>query len=553
METPPSANSDGTPVDRRRFLREGAAAVAALTVPALASCGGSAPRPERSAASRAAGSPLAESLTIEAVPAGAPDAGAWRALAKSLSGTLVLPSNHHYRTARELYDPRFDVSRPAGIAYCASPVDVQRTVDFARTHGIRPIPRCGGHSYGGYSTGSGLVVDVTRMSKVKVTPARKGAPATAAVGAGTRLVDLYDAVSRAGVLVPGGSCPTVGILGLALGGGIGVLARKYGLTSDAIRGLKMVTADGRLLNCDGSSQPDLYWASRGGGGGNFGVVTSFTFTAHPIPELCLFTVDWPWAAAHEALGGWIAWLREMPDELWSNFKLLSAGSSGLVAQSAGVFVGARSTLSSLVNRLVATVGSHPSSTFVGDPETYLHVMLVEAGCDGKSVAACHLPSQNPAGTLQRSAYAAKSAYVAKPLPGAGLAAAAASVEELRMEHPGLGGGLAFDAYGGVINRVPADATAFVHRKTICAIQATVTWGGVPSGPAFAAGEGWLRSAAKALAPYTTGAAYQNYIDPYLADWQRAYYGSNLKRLTSVKRTYDPDNVFHFPQSIPLHA
>jgi hypothetical protein len=155
--------------------------------------------------------------------------------------------------------------------------------------------------------------------------------------------------------------------------------------------------------------------------------------------------------------------------------------------------------------------------------------------------------------LERSAYAAKSEYVSKPLPSAGLAAAAHAVEELHAGHPGLGGGLAFDAYGGAINRVPAHATAFVHRDTICAIQATVTWGSVPSAHAFAAGRGWLEGTAKALAPFTTGAAYQNYIDPALADWQHAYYGSNLKRLSSVKRSYDPDNVFHFPQSIPLHA
>ena len=539
-------------VDRRRFLRDGAAAAAVLTIPALAGCGEASTRVTLDAAHGAEAVHGAEAAhaTMATTP---PSAAAWRSLAKSLTGRLVLPPDHGYAAAKQLFDPRFDVARPAALAYCASPVDVQRTVDFARTHAIRPIPRCGGHSYGGYSTGSGLVIDVTRMNKVSVTAARKGAPATAEVGAGTRLVDLYNGVSSAGVLVPGGSCPTVGISGLALGGGIGVLARKYGLTCDATREVKLVTADGRLLTCDGDSHSDLYWASRGGGGGNFGVATSFTFTAHPIPELTLFTVDWPWAAAHEALGGWIEWLRKAPDELWSNFQLLSAGSSGLVARSSGVLVGGTSTLTSLVNRLASTVGSPPSSTFVGGPDPYLHVMLVEAGCDGKSVAECHLPSQNPAGTLQRSAYAAKSAYVSKPLPGAGLAAAAQAVQELRTEHPGLGGGLAFDAYGGVINRVAADATSFVHRDTICAIQATVTWGAVPSGAAFVAGRSWLEDAAKALAPYTTGGAYQNYIDPDLADWQSAYYGPNLNRLSLVKRTHDPDNVFHFPQSIPLHV
>ncbi|MDQ6778239.1 MAG: FAD-binding oxidoreductase [Actinomycetota bacterium] len=539
----------GRPVDRRRFLRDGAAVVAALTVPALTGCGGSSTPHLRRTVTRASTSDgLTQAVNIERVPISPPTLADWRALAKSLSGRLVLPSDHGYATARELFDPRFDRARPVAIAYCASARDVQMTVDFARTHGVRPIPRGGGHSYGGYSTGSGLVIDVTRMSSVKVTGT------TAVVGAGTRLVDLYDGLSRANVLVPGGSCPTVGISGLALGGGIGVLARKYGMTCDAIRAVKIVTADGRLLTCDAGGHADLYWASRGGGGGNFGIATSFTFTAHPIPpQLTLFTVDWPWAAAGEALGGWISWLHGAPDEVWSNFQLLSAGSRGLMARSTGVFVGGKSALTPLVSRLVSTVGATPSSTFVGGPDPFLHLMLVEANCAGKSVAECHLPSQNPAGMLQRSAYAAKSAYVGRPLPSAGLAAAVHAVEHLRAEHPGLGGGLAFDAYGGAVNRVPADATAFVHRGTICAVQATVTWGSTPSASAFAAGEGWLAAAAKALAPFTTGAAYQNYIDPRLADWQRAYYGSNLTRLTKVKRAYDPDNAFKFAQSIPLHA
>jgi FAD/FMN-containing dehydrogenase len=530
-----------TAVDRRRFLRDGAAAVAALTVPPLVACASaSTGRPIRVTAAR-----------VGKITEGPPP---WDTLARSLSGRLVLPTDRGYATARELYDPRFDSVRPAAIAYCASALDVQQTVDFARAHGVRPIPRGGGHSYAGYSTGPGLVVDVTRMDTVKVTAAKHGAPATATVGAGTRLVDLYDHLSRARVLVPGGSCPTVGISGLALGGGIGVLARKYGLTCDAIRELEIVTADGRKLTCDGASHADLYWASRGGGGGNFGVVTSFTFTAHPIPsELTLFTVDWPWGAAGEALGGWIAWLRGVRDELWSNFQLLSAGTSGLIARSTGVLVGDKASLRALVNRLVSSVGAAPSSIFVSDRDPYLDVMLAEAGCAGKSVAECHLRSQNPAGTLDRSAYAAKSAYVAKPLPSAGLAAAVNAVAHLHAEHPGLGGGLAFDAYGGAVNRVPAGATAFVHRQVICGIQATVTWGSTPSGPTFAAGEGWLASAADALARYTTGGAYQNYIDPRLADWQRAYYGSNLERLTKVKRTYDPENTFRFHQSIPLHA
>ncbi len=350
------------------------------------------------------------------------DARAWSALASSLSGRLVLPSSPNYATARLLYDPRFDDMNPAAVAYCASPADVQRCVSFARAHGIGPVPRCGGHSYGGYSSGPGLVVDVTAMNTVTVSSAAGStAPgsssAQAVVGAGTLLVDLYNQLAPAGVLVPGGSCPTVGIAGLALGGGVGVVARKYGLTCDAIESVQIVTADARVLRCDAGTNEDLYWACRGGGGGNFGVVTSFTFRAAPLPDLALFTLDWPWSAAAEVLGAWFDWQHAGPDELWSNCQLLSTGQGGLQARVAGMLVGSATSLGSLVDILVEAVGSAPTYRFVG-PEQYLHAMLVEAGCESLDVAQCHLTAQNPAGTLDRAGSVASSAYVSV-LPRAG--------------------------------------------------------------------------------------------------------------------------------------
>jgi hypothetical protein len=175
-------------------------------------------------------------------------------------------------------------------------------------------------------------------------------------------------------------------------------------------------------------------------------------------------------------------------------------------------------------------------------------MLVEAGCESVSVAQCHLPSQDPAGTLARSASVASSAYVSTMPSSAGVAAFVRTVEDLSHMLPHLGGGLVFDAYGGAINALgPAD-TAFVHRDAICGVQASVATGA--SSPAVSEGRTWLAHVAAAVAPHVDGAAYQNYIDPTLADWERAYYGANLGRLVAVKATYDPDDVFHFTQSIP---
>jgi FAD/FMN-containing dehydrogenase len=527
---------EGSRFSRRAFL-------GALGASALAGCGGAVAR-RSTTASEPTLTTTSSSSTVTA--AGPPTAAQWAALRRSLSGDLVLPEQPAYDTARLVYDLRYEEATPAAIAYAASPVDVQRLVDFARVHALAPIPRCGGHSYAGYSTGSGLIVDVGAMNTVTLAGSR------ARVGAGTRLVDLYSALAAGGVLVPGGSCPTVGISGLALGGGVGVLGRRYGLTTDVLESLQVVTADARLLRADQASEADLYWASRGGGGRNFGIVTSLEFATAPIPPLALFTLEYEWAAAGELLDAWAHWIDGAPDELWSNCLLLSAGPSGLIARTTGVYTGEVAALSDLLVQLRNAVGSAPTTDFVG-ADTYLHTMLVEAGCAELTLAQCHLSAPGAAGTLARSAFAAKSEYFAAPPPPAAIAAITGALERFQSELPGLGGGLAFDGYGGAINAVPADATAFVHRSALCQLQLSASWGAGASSSTTDAVAAWLAQTAAALAPFTNGEAYQNYIDPTLADWQQAYYGANLPRLQRVKLAYDPDDSFSFAQSIPLPA
>jgi hypothetical protein len=179
-------------------------------------------------------------------------------------------------------------------------------------------------------------------------------------------------------------------------------------------------------------------------------------------------------------------------------------------------------------------------------------MEIEAGCSGLSIAACHLTTQNPSGRLSHEAYSAKSSYVNAPMSDASAAAFVSAVENLHDHAPTVGGGLAFDSYGGAINRVSSDATAFVHRDKLACIQATYSWSSYTSPSVIAAGAQWLRWLGTNVFDPTTG-AYQNYIDPTLDNWQSAYYGSNLSRLATVKSKYDPDNLFSFAQSIPTHA
>ncbi len=471
----------------------------------------------------------------------------WATLASSLQGTLVRPNSPGYATALQLFDPRFDSIKPAAIAYCATPADVQRCLNFARTFALPFAPRSGGHSYAGYSTTTGLVVDVTRMNTIKVD----SGSGMATIGAGARLIDIYAALAQNGLALPGGSCPTVGIAGLTLGGGVGVLGRKFGLACDTLLSAQIVVADGRLLTCNTNTNSDLFWALRGGGGGNFGVATSFTFQAQPVSSLSLFTLYWPWSQAANVVDAWQNWAPQAPDELWSNCVLeaTSDKSAGPLVLANGVYVGDVSSLNTLLQQLINRVGAAPSSRYASNAGL-LDTMMDEAGCYGKTVGECHLLSQNPQGQLQRVAYGAKSDFFNSLLPRQGINNLVNAIAHRQASILGEGG-IGFDAFGGAINRVAADATAFVHRNALFGIQYTANWNASDPSSIVAANTSWLSSTWQSMRPYASGFAYQNYIDPNLVGWQQAYYGSNLPRLQQIKTTYDPNNLFHFAQSIPL--
>lgn len=476
-----------------------------------------------------------------------PTGADWSELSKSLRGTLIRPNSPYYSMARQLFNPRFDYIHPAAIAYCVSPADVQTCIAFAQRFGVPLTPRSGGHSYAGYSTTTGLVLDVSRMNAVTVDT-RAG---TASVGAGTRLIDVYATLAPYGLVLPAGTCPTVGIAGLALGGGVGVLGRKLALTCDNLLAAQVVMADGRVLTCDVNREPDLFWALRGGGGGNFGVVTSFTFRVYPVASLSLFTLNWPWSNAADVLDAWQNWAPQAPDELWSNclFQATSDKGAEPFVQVGGVYMGDTASLNVLLQRLINRINAGLTNRYVSDAGL-LDAMLYEANCDGLSVSQCHLPSQNPNGRLERSTYRSKSDYFTHLLPRQGIDLLVKAITDCQAS-PTLGeGGIGIDAFGGAINRVAPGATAFVHRNALFSIQYAATWNANDPASIVAENHTWLTNMWQAMRPYASGAAYQNYIDSDLVNWQQAYYGSNLPRLQRVKATYDSGNFFSFAQSIP---
>jgi FAD binding domain/Berberine and berberine like len=475
----------------------------------------------------------------------AKDGADWAALARDLSGHLVRPGEAGYPAARRLFDPRFDGLRPAGIAYCRSPHDVSTCIAFARRYGVPLTARSGGHSYAGWSSTSGLIVDVSAMNSVHVSGG------TVTVGAGTRLIDLYSEVTAHGRAIGGGSCPTVGIAGLALGGGVGVVARAYGLTCDNLESVRIVTADGALLDCDASTHPDLYWACRGGGGGNFGIVTEFTFGSHPADDIVLFFLHWPWSLAARVIAAWQYWAPHAPDALWSNLHLTAApGARTPAIEVGGTYLGSVGDAIAQLDRLYAAAGSTPPKPFI-ESTSYMHAMLVDAGCADLDVQECHLPWQAPGGRLKRQPQYAKSDFFTRPLSSAAIGTLLRGVENLRGV-PGARGGVgavAFDAMGGAVNRVEPGATAFIHRNALFMAQYTTGWAAGASASGIGNQHAWLRSLWRSVRPHASGQAYQNYIDPDLAGWRQAYYGANYTRLVNVKHAYDPGRLFSFPQAI----
>ena len=477
-------------------------------------------------------------------PDSGPTVADWEALRHHLSTRhLVRPGQRGYNQAKELFSPQWDRLRPTGVAYCATPADVAACVTFASRFKLPIRARSGGHSYAGWSSvNGGLVVDVTGLNSYGV------GNGTVKVGTGLALIDFYSRLARRGLAVPGGSCPTVGIAGLTLGGGVGVVGRNYGLTCDNLEAVQIVTANGDILNCDSHNNSDLLWASQGGGGGNFGIATSFTFRSHRLSKLWLFFLGWPWSQARRVVDGWQQWAPHAPKALWSNLHLSAApGGTVPTVGVGGTYIGSVSGAAAQLDKLYALIGSKPGSSFLGE-NSYLQAMLVEAGCSGLTVPQCHT---GMGGHLGRVPFYAKSDIFTRRLNPAGLTALLTGIE--RFQHvaaaAGASGSIAFDALGGAINAVRPDATAFVHRDALFQAQYYTEWNWPGSASGVANQHRWIRQYYGAVHPHASGQAYQNYVDPDLTNWRQAYYGANYGRLSRIKATYDPHMLFNFPQAI----
>lgn len=451
-------------------------------------------------------------------------------LQHAMRGHVFVRGAPGFNGAAHVYNERFDYVSPLAVARPVDGPDVQAAVRWAVGNGVPLRARSGGHSYAGYSTlSNGLVLDLRRLNGISVD-SRAG---TATIGAGAQLIDVYAGLSRRGATIPAGSCPSVGITGVTLGGGMGLAGRAFGMSTDNLLAAQIATADGRLRTVNRQTDPDLLWALRGGGGGNFGVVTQLTFKVHPLPRgASYFLVSWPWSRASEALAAWQSWAPHARDQLTSIFHLNGGGGVASVNVS-GQYLGPSRDLGRLLAPLRSVGGARISTGSLG----YLTLQLLWAGCLHTSLSACHTAGTAPGGTLARASFRAKSDYVRRPLSAQARAVLTRAVEQ-RASQAGSGA-ILFDSYGGAINRVAPGATAFVHRNQLFCMQYL----------SYNGGAAWLNQVYGRMRPYVSGMAYQNYIDADLNTWRQAYYGANYTRLKQVRVAVDPDHYFNFPQAI----
>jgi hypothetical protein len=249
----------------------------------------------------------------------------------------------------------------------------------------------------------------------------------------------------------------------------------------------------------------------------------------------------------KVVAAWMDWIPGLPDAVFTVCPLRAAPGRRPTVSVSGLVLGPLSAVDVISASLIATVGT-PSSRF-SRTHTYLDAMFIEAGCQGLSTAACHFAGSAPGGTLSRSAFLAKSDYFDTPTDSTSITALTKAIERRTTDPRLLGGAAQFDAYGGAINRIAPDATAFVHRRSLCSAQYSGAFD--PSAPAdhLTANKTWLETMYAELRTAASGAAYQNYIDPALTSWREAYYGANYDRLVAVQRHYDPHHLFHFAQAV----
>jgi FAD/FMN-containing dehydrogenase len=451
--------------------------------------------------------------------------GTLQKLTETLSSEVIVDTHPRYDETRKVWNGLID-HRPAAIVRCGSADDVARTIEFTRGAGLPLSVRCGGHNVAGSSVcDGGIVIDLSLMRTVSVHEQAL----RATVGGGALWADVDGATSPHGLATTGGLISHTGVGGLTLGGGIGWLMRRYGLACDNLTGAEVLTADGRVLRANDQDNPDLYWALRGGGG-NFGVVTEFEFSLHPVSTVLAGMVMFDAKDAPAVLRAYRDYVDDCPDELTTMTAFITAPPAPFVPPD----VVGRPVVAVLVCHCGDVASAHESVAPIPGFAAPLVQMLAP------------MPYSAWQGALDEGAPHGILAYWRTEFLG-GLSDA---VIDVLVDHasrdPSPLGQVHVHHLEGAVARVGEHDTAFARRYAPFLVNIPAGW----FDPAETEQNvSWVRDFSDALRPLSTGEAYTNFVGTDELQRVDAAFGVNLDRLRQVKRTYDPDHVFRGNLSI----
>ncbi len=479
-------------------------------------------------------SPVSQVIAAQQAPAFHRGRHNLEALRRSLQGRLILPGEMGYMMAAYPNNARWAEVLPKAIAMCANARDVQLCIEWANLSRQAFAIRSGGHNYAGFSTTSGLLIDVKAINRIELDT-KDG---KVKIQAGVNNQNMADSLSGTDWAVPSGRCPTVGAAGLVLGGGWGFAATHAGLTCDSLLASEIVLANGKLITATADNEyRDLFWGLCGGGGGNFGVNTSFTFKLHDVQQdVTIFNLLWPGKKQVELL---LALQKIQLDHA----TLISTRTKAYPERA-----GANPKWDELQ---VATLGQ-----YFGPKEQLMEIlqpvleMLKPIKQDIRQMrywqARDYLITDDPIGM-----YDIRSAYVAESLQGEALENMLTWMTRwpggsLLPENMGI-----LFAIGGAVKNRAADATAYVHRNANFIFEMECAWAPIDRPEVVRRQRDWLSAYYQDMQGFLLAQSYVNFPSRDLPHAIHKYYGANLSRLSQIKRKYDASNLFHFEQSIPL--
>jgi FAD/FMN-containing dehydrogenase len=499
------------PLSRRRLLSH----ASLLALAQLTSCAG-------------LKRPVGQATAGGAIPT--PD---WDSLDKALRGTLLQPGDSSFAGRSESWNKRYDHRQPAALAQCKSIDDIRTCIQWATQRDVPIVARSGGHSYAGYSTTQGLLIDISGLNGEPGFDPNTG---YMRVDGGAINDTLYKAlpskrraVTHGRCAVTHGRCKSVGVGGLVLGGGVGFNMRAHGLLIDQLVSTDILLADGSMKTCSATSNPDLFWALRGGGGGNFGINTSFTFRTFEVDQVTVCNITWR-DQLDRLLPVMLERIPQATQAFGSKLSVVHHSQKGMSINLLGQLHGPRSQLDAILKEFNAISNPYDLSIVSDD---YWKEQPSFLGEDSKREF-----------SHERSSFA---------FPTLNEPALARTILENMRKWPGTHELTTWKAFftGGQIDKVRNHETAYSHRGASMLTSVELNWESKDSQESLDKNEEWLTRFHRELQDHTSSQCYQNFIDDSQTDYLRAYYGENLSRLVDVKRAVDPRNVFTYKQGIPV--